>query len=86
MPADHIETRLRAAVAKENQLAADLQAAMFKANVTLVRLRRKWVSGSISISISRSEDEPDPDRVLSVPSSAGLRARSANARVVDVFA
>lgn len=41
----------RASVARENQLAANLLAAMFKANVTLaaVTLSQKWVSGSISI-------------------------------------
>lgn len=53
----------RAVVARENQLAANLPAATFRADVTLppATLSQKWVSGRISISVSisvrRSEEE-----------------------------
>lgn len=61
LPADSIQMTVRAAVARENQLAAHLLAAMFKANVTSppVTLGQKWVSGGISMHCSENEEEPE---------------------------
>lgn len=48
-----------ALVARENQLAAYLLAAMFKANVRLppVTLSQKWVSGHINIHLSEKDEK-----------------------------
>lgn len=50
-----------ALVARENQLAAYLLAAMFKANVRLppVTLSQKWVSGHINIHCSEKGEKSE---------------------------
>lgn len=50
-----------ALVARDNELAAHLLAAMFKANVTLppVMLSQKWVSGRINIHCSEKDDKSE---------------------------
>lgn len=78
------ELRL-ALVARENQLAANLLAAMLKANVRLrpVTLGQKWVSGHINIHCSEKDEESE--HVLTAQPKRTFRCINTHARSTAAF-